>query len=530
MIAPLTGDGAGYGQYMLEGFRLKSEAEETLTQLGGKKIELMVEDDAGKPEDAVSAATKLINQDNVNLLVASIFSPTTMAIQPIAAKARVPQLTPSSTAAAISQQGNPWIFRVALPDTVLGMDLARFVGSDLKLKRVGFLSVNDDFGKGGYEAFVAEATKLGLEISAAETYGRGDKDFTAQLTKIKSTNPEALVQWSRYAEAALISQQARQPGYSIPMLGSDAHAAPKFLELAGSSAEGSYYVGHWSITAGWSESKTFVERYRARYGREPDQYSAQGYTSAELLVDALKRAPSADRAALRDALAGTKGLKTAMGTMQFNEQGDLVYPTFMVRIVNGRDTQAGFVARQCCPRRLSDRAARWWYRHWLRLQLDRTRVHPDYQDDGSGELRARRAGDGGSVGRLDLITSYPLPYPAVLVLAVLLTAILSVAIDWLIYRPVQRLGGPTMNVIITTIGVTIVLRNAAQLVWGSEPLRYPPVLGADPVMIGGIALVPQHIAVMFGGLAFMVALQLFFLKTRTGWPCGRWLRIPRWRG
>jgi len=325
---------------MVEGLRLKMENPETVAQLGGTKVELVVEDDAGKPEQAVSAATKLVNQDNVAVLVGSVFSPTTMATQAVTNKARVPQITPSSTAAAITQQGNNWIFRVALPDTILGTDLARFVANDLRLKRVGFTYVNDDFGKGGYDAFAAEAKRLNVEIVAAEAYGRGDKDFTAQLSRIKAANPDVFVQWSRYAEAALISQQAKQLGYTVPMLGSDAHAAPKFLELAGQSAEGSYYVGHWSISADWSESTAFVERYRARYSRDPDQYSAQGYTAAEILVDALKRAQSGDRAKLRDAIAATRGLKTPMGTMEFNGQGDLVYPTFMVKIVSGKDTPA----------------------------------------------------------------------------------------------------------------------------------------------------------------------------------------------
>jgi branched-chain amino acid transport system substrate-binding protein len=340
VLAPLTGDGAGYGQYMVEGLRLKLEDPETVAQLGGMKVELVVEDDAGKPEQAVSAATKLVNQDNIAVLVGSVFSPTTMATQAITNKAQVPQITPSSTAGAITKQGNSWIFRVALPDTILGTDLARFVANDLKLKRVGFMYVNDDFGKGGYDAFAAEAQRLNVEIVGAEAYGRGDKDFTAQLSRIKAANPEAFVQWSRYAEAALISQQAKQLGYTVPMLGSDAHAAPKFLELAGQSAEGSYYVGHWSISADWSESTAFVERYRARYSRDPDQYSAQGYTAAEILVDSLKRAQSGDRAKLREAIAATRGLKTPMGTMEFNAQGDLVYPTFMVKIVGGKDTPA----------------------------------------------------------------------------------------------------------------------------------------------------------------------------------------------
>ncbi|MGE3272461.1 MAG: ABC transporter substrate-binding protein, partial [Chloroflexota bacterium] len=324
----------------VEGLRLKLEAPETVAELGGLSVELLVEDDAGKPEQAVSVATKLVNQDNAAVLVGSVFSPNTMATQAIANKAQIPQITPSSTAAAITQQGNPWLFRVPLPDTVLGTELARFVAADLKLNRVGFTYVNDDFGKGGFDAFSAEAKRLNLDIVAAEAYGRGDKDFTAQLSRIKAAKPDVFVQWSRYAEAALISQQAKQLGYTVPMIGSDAHAAPKFLELAGQSAEGSYYVGHWSISADWPESLAFVERFRARYGHDPDQYAAQGYTSAEILVDALKRAQSGDRATLRDALAATRGLKTAMGTMEFNAQGDLVYPTFIVKIVGGQDTPA----------------------------------------------------------------------------------------------------------------------------------------------------------------------------------------------
>jgi branched-chain amino acid transport system substrate-binding protein len=340
VFAPLTGDAAGYGQYMVDGFRLKMDAAETAAELGGMTVQLVVEDDAGKPEQAVSVATKLVNQDNVSILVGSVLSPNTMATQPIANKSQVPQITPSSTAAAITKQGNSWIFRVALPDAVLGTELARFMATDLKLKRVGFMYVNDDFGKGGYDAFAAEAKRLGLDIVRTEAYGRGDKDFTAQLSQIQAANPDGFAQWSRYAEAALISQQAKQLGFTVPMLGSDAHAAPKFLELAGESAEGSYYVGHWSISADWPESQAFVERYRARHGRDPDQYAAQGYTAAELLVDAIKRVPSTDRSQLRMALAATRGLKTAMGTMEFNQQGDLGYPTFMVRIVGGRDTPA----------------------------------------------------------------------------------------------------------------------------------------------------------------------------------------------
>jgi branched-chain amino acid transport system permease protein len=115
-----------------------------------------------------------------------------------------------------------------------------------------------------------------------------------------------------------------------------------------------------------------------------------------------------------------------------------------------------------------------------------------------------------------LLTSFPLPYPLVLVLAMALTALLGVLIDRLVYRPVQRRGAPTMNVIITTIGVSIALRNAAQLIWGSEPLRYPTVFATEPITIGGLAVAPQNVSILLVGLGFMGLLQLFFQRTRTG--------------
>lgn len=115
-----------------------------------------------------------------------------------------------------------------------------------------------------------------------------------------------------------------------------------------------------------------------------------------------------------------------------------------------------------------------------------------------------------------LLTSFPLPYPVVLLLAMALTGLLGVAIDRLVYRPVRRRGSSTMNVIITTIGVSIALRNAAQLIWGSEPLRYPPVFAAEPISIGGLAVAPQNVTILLVGLAFMGLLHLFFLRTRTG--------------
>src|SRR5581483_5092883 len=135
------------------------------------------------------------------------------------------------------------------------------------------------FGRGGFEAFKAAGAQYGFEIIAEERYARGDMDFTAQLGRIKASAAQGLVEWSRYAEGALVAKQFVQLNMNLPRFGSDGVALPKYIELGGSAVDGVFYTTHYSTatTTNIAAAKTFIEKLTKAYGKEPNAYHAEAY-------------------------------------------------------------------------------------------------------------------------------------------------------------------------------------------------------------------------------------------------------------
>ena len=341
-FGPMTGGAAGYGQSEKEAMDLVADEVNAAGGLLGKKIEMIYGDDAGKPEQAVSIAQRFITRDQVVVVLGGISSPTSMAVSQVVWQEKVPQVIVAGTAARITLQGNPWIFRSAVPDTKLAGDLADFVNEKFpKVKRIAAIYVNDDFGKGGFVAFAERAKRYGIQMVADEKYTRGDVDFTAQMTKIRAANPDALLDWSRYHEAALIAKQLRQMGMRLPLLGGDGQAHPKYLELGGDAVEGVYYATHFSpaTSAHLAMARKLVEKVRAKYGKDPDFIHAEAYDAMLVTVDAIKRAGSLDREKIRAAIAATD-IEGARGRIRFDKNGDPTFDTHVVKIVGGKETNA----------------------------------------------------------------------------------------------------------------------------------------------------------------------------------------------
>ena len=247
-----------------------------------------------------------------------------------------------ATAARITLQGNPWIFRSAVADTKLAGDLADFIKEKFpNVKRVGAIYVNDDFGKGGVTAFTAQAKQHGIQMVADEKYTRGDVDFTAQLTKMRAANADAILDWSRYHEAALIAKQVKQMGLKLPLFGSDGNAHPKYIELGGDAVEGFYYATHFSpATSGHlPEAQKLIRKLKARHNKEPDFIHAEAYDAMLVVADAIKRAGSLDRQKIRDAMA-TTNIDGTRGRIEFDKNGDPTFSTHVVKIVGGKETNA----------------------------------------------------------------------------------------------------------------------------------------------------------------------------------------------
>ena len=342
VFGPLTGDAAAMGSSEKEAVELAIKEKNDAGGIRGKKIEVVYGDDAGKPEEAVNVAKRLISRDEVLITIGSISSPASLAASQVSRQSETPQIVVAGTAQRITTQGNKWVFRSPVPDTKLVADLAGFINEKFpKLKKFAFLYVNDDFGRGGFEAFKAAGQKYGFEIVADERYTRGDIDFTAQLGRIKASGAQAMVEWSRYAEAALVAKQFVQTGLDLVRFGSDGVASPKYIELGGSAVDGVYYTSHFSIATGADipAGKAFIDKYQKAFGKMPDSYAAEGYDAATLAMMAIDKAGKEDRAAIRDALAGLS-FDSTRGPFKFDQKGDPLLVTHVVKIVGGKETNA----------------------------------------------------------------------------------------------------------------------------------------------------------------------------------------------
>jgi branched-chain amino acid transport system substrate-binding protein len=348
VFGPLTGDAAAMGSSEKEAVELAVKEKNDAGGIRGKKIEVIYGDDAGKPEEAVNVAKRLISRDEALITVGSISSPASLAASQISRQSETAQIVVSGTAQRITTQGNKWVFRSPVPDTKLVADLANFVHDKFpNLKKFAFLYVNDDFGRGGFEAFKAAGQKYGFEIVADERYTRGDIDFTAQLGRIKASPAQALVEWSRYTEGALIAKQYVQTGMDLVRFGSDGVASPKYIELGGPAVDGVYFTTHFSVATGADipAAKVFIEKYQKAYGRVPDAYAAEAYDAITLALLAVEKAGKEDRAAIRDALAGIS-FESVRGPFKFDEKGDPLLLTHVVKIVGGKETNARNMAVQ----------------------------------------------------------------------------------------------------------------------------------------------------------------------------------------
>jgi branched-chain amino acid transport system substrate-binding protein len=288
----------------------------------------------------VNVAKRLTARDNVVLMIGSISSPASLAASQIAAQSQTAQIVVSGTAQKITTQGNKWVFRSPVPDTKLAGDLAAFIHEKFpNVKKVAFLYVNDDFGRGGFESFKLGAQKYGIEIVAEERYARGDLDFTAQLGRIKASPAQILVEWSRYTEGALVAKQFVQMNMTLPRFGCDGVAIPKYIELGGDAVNGVFYMTHYSsaTTANIPAAQIFIAKIKKDYGKVPDAYHAEAYDAITMALLAIDKAGSENKAAIRDALSKTS-FESVRGPFKFDEKGDPLLLTHVVKIVDGKET------------------------------------------------------------------------------------------------------------------------------------------------------------------------------------------------
>ena len=337
-FASLTGKEATYGQTVNKGTRLAFEEANAAGGVLGRKLELLTEDDQSKPGESATVVKKLISRDKVVAILGELTSGRTLEAAPVAQAAKIPLVSPGATAVEVTAKGN-YIFRVCFIDEFQGTVMAKFALETLKVRRVALLSSVSSAQSVGLSKFFRERlTAGGGTIALEQKYSEGDKDFRAQLTAIKAANVEALFVPGYYAEAALISKQARELGLTFPLLGIDGWESSQLISVGGAAVEGCYFSTHYSPENQSYAVVAFNQRFRARWQEDSNALSALAYDAARVLIDAIRRAGSTEGAKIRDALAATKNYAAVTGTITFDAQRNPTKSAVVLTVKNGKFT------------------------------------------------------------------------------------------------------------------------------------------------------------------------------------------------
>ena len=311
----LTGTEATFGQSTHNGIMLAVDEINAGGGVNNRKLRIITEDDQSKAEEAATAVTKLISQNNVIAVLGEVASSNSLAAAPICNGNKVPMITPSSTNPKVTEVGE-YIFRMCFIDPYQGEAMANYLGKQLGMKRAAILvDVKSDYSTGLAQFFERTWTQNGGQIVGRASYAKGDSDFRSQLTSIKATNPEVIWVPGYYNDIGQIAIQARDLGMKMPLAGGDGWESPKLIEIGGKALEGCLYSNHYHVDDPAPAVREFVQKYEERYGAKPDSLAALGYDSAKVLADAIKRAGTTDGPKLRDAIAATKGFVGVTGTI-----------------------------------------------------------------------------------------------------------------------------------------------------------------------------------------------------------------------
>lgn len=329
-IFPLSGEVAVYGTECRNGIMLAIDEINAAGGVNGKQLELVGEDDEGSPEKSVNVYKKLVTKDKCDVIIGSLTSGCTAAISSLAQAQKVLLLAPAATLTSITEAGD-YVFRACFIDPFQGTVGGKFSRETLGASRAAVLyDIGNDYSIGLYENFKVAFEQGGGTVVAAESYSTGDKDFNAQLTKIKTANPDVVYLPDYYATVALIVKQLRAQGINTPIVGADGWDG--IIDNAGDEVLNGFYSNHYAADSTDSRVVTFVKSYEEKYGSTPVSFAALGYDCVYLLKDAMVASGATDATSLKDALMKTNG-SYVTGNLTFDENRNPVKSAVMLEIV-----------------------------------------------------------------------------------------------------------------------------------------------------------------------------------------------------
>ncbi len=337
-LVELSGTGATSGTNFNDGVKLAVKEINAAGGILGRKVDYTSNDTQSQPQVAKALAVKSID-NGAYVVMGPVFSGSILVSMAETRRAEIPNFT-GGEAAAITQQNNPYIFRTSFTQTTAMPKVARYLKDELKARTVAMIWVNNDFGKGGRDAFVKAIEAQGIKLVADISTDPGQLDFSGPVLKAKQANADALFVYSNEEESARALRELRKQGYDKPIVGETVLTSQKVVELAGEGANG--VVAHVGLTADAPNPgiRGFASKFQKEYNYKPDHNGLKGYTAMYVVKAVTEKVGKLDSKAFANAMHGVKlSAKEYPGILMdvsFDENGDLDRESFMTRVVNGK--------------------------------------------------------------------------------------------------------------------------------------------------------------------------------------------------
>lgn len=337
-LVELSGPGTTAGVNFDNGAKLAVKEINASGGILGRKVDYTSWDTQTQPGVAKALAAKAIDQ-GAKLVLGPVFSGSILVSMGETRRAEIPNII-GGEAAAITQQGNPYVFRASFTQSAAMPKVARYLSESLKVKTLSVIYVNNDFGKGGRDMIKKAVEAKGIKVVADISTDQGQVDFSSAILKAKQANADALFVYSNEEESARLLKDLRKQGFDKPVVGETTLANDKVIELAGDAANG--VIAHVGLTTDAPNPtvQAFAQRYLAEYKYKADHNAMKGYIGMHVARAGFEKAGKIDSQAFAKAMPGisipASKYPGVLFDVTYDDKGDLDRESFFVKVVNGK--------------------------------------------------------------------------------------------------------------------------------------------------------------------------------------------------
>ena len=338
-VAELSGPGASAGKAWDDAIKMGVEEINADGGVLGRKIALTTYDTQTDAQMSRAMVQKAID-NGAFMLLGTVYSSSTIVNMMVAQQNGIPQISGSS-APAITQRGNPWIFRSELDANTAVANISQYIAKQMGIKKIAVEWANDAYGKPGRDAFVKDMKKYGVDVVADISSEVGQADFSADVSKLKSSGAQALFVYLHEEESARLLRELAKQGNKLPIIGDTTLLDSKVIQLAGPAANGIMGADSLTIEAPGKQIKEFGDNFEKKYGYTATHNAMKGYIAIYAAATAIKRAGKLDRQKVADILhtqpITVKEVPQILVDCKWSKNGDISHESFLVKVKDGKE-------------------------------------------------------------------------------------------------------------------------------------------------------------------------------------------------